>query len=129
MLKNFSVSIELDIVYNTITNTFTIKNNAARIDSPNESKVITMHRVLQDSEIRYGILTLGSKSPIGRRLESDQDLIVVYNGLKYQAHTHKKALGRIDRLSAIIKNFQVGDEVKLEYNTEDKTLIIEKIDN
>lgn len=128
MLKNFIVSIKLDIVYDTEANTFTIKNNIARIDSHNQPTVITMDRILQVSEIRYGILTLGSKSPIGRNLESDQDLVVVYNGLRYQAHTHKKALGRIDRLSAVIKNFQVGDLLKLEYNTERRELSIE-VDN
>ncbi|WP_147564941.1 hypothetical protein [Clostridium tyrobutyricum] len=124
MLKKISVSVELDITFDTETNTFAIEKNTARINDSNQPTVITMQRVLQVAEIRYGILTLGSKSPIGRILEQDEDIVVIFNGMRYQCHTHKISQGRIDRITAIMKNFNVGSLLELSYNTENKELSI-----
>lgn len=124
MLEKISVSIELDIVYDTILKSFSIKKNTATINNPHQPNIIKMSRTLQPSEIQYGILTLGSKSPIGRILPLNQDIVVIFNGLKYQAHSHKSSHGRLDRLSSLVKNFQAGTQLDFEYNIQSKKLNI-----
>lgn len=91
-----------------------------------ENSNLSLRRTLQISEIKYGILTLGSKTTIGRLLPMEQDIVLTYNGKQYSGRTHRATQGRIDRLSALIKNFNVGDVVNIEYDHSQKSIQISK---
>lgn len=128
MLEKLSVTIDLEISYDTGSNTFVVEKSNTRINTTNQPAIIKMERVLQVAEIRYGILTLGSKSSIGKILPLDEDITVIFKDITLQAHTHKTSPGRIDRLSSIIKQFpekfRVGKRLEVEYHIVSKELYI-----
>ena len=126
-MNKLSVTVDLEILFDNVSNTFQITKTNAKIN--NLPSVIKMTRTLQVAEKRYGILTLGSKSAIGKVLPFDEDITVVFDGKIYPAHSHKAAPGRIDRLSSIMKQFHVNTSLQLEYNTTSKELHIYPILN
>lgn len=124
MKKKSIISLTLEISYDTATGAFTIDKNTATITSPTQPNIVKMTRKLCASEIKYGILILGSKSHIGRILPLNQDITIIYNGSRYQAHTHATQNGRCDRISSFVKQFKIGSSLQLEYHISTKELYI-----
>lgn len=124
MKKKCIISLNLEISYDTATGAFTIDKNTATITSPTQANIVKMNRTLCPAEIKYGILTLGAKSTIGKILPINQDITIIFNGSRYQAHTHSCQNGRCDRISSIVKQFQVGSSLELEYHISTKELYI-----
>lgn len=124
MQPSINITINLHLTLDESTNSYTIKNQTIQLQPPEESP-LEMRRKLGVAEKRYGILTLGAKSVIGRKLPPDIDITVIYDGKSYPAHTHKTNPGRIDRLSALVKHFSVNkDELFFQYDPDKKELRI-----
>lgn len=120
----FTINISLNLSIDAENNSVTIENQTIQLQPP-QNVPLEMSRKLGVAEKRYGILTLGSKSPIGKVLPQDTDITVVFDGISYPAHTHKTNPGRIDRLSALVKNFSVNTENLLfRYDAAAKTLYV-----
>ncbi|MEG1416372.1 MAG: hypothetical protein RSC49_07180 [Clostridium sp.] len=127
MIEKLSLSVDLDLLYDTETRSFTISRCDPVVkvkDEPKEEGIVKMVRTLKASEVNYGIITLGSKSPIAEVMPLNKDIKVVYKGEEFEGHSHKTSAGRIDRLSPLVKKFKVGKTIELEYNVKENTLNI-----
>lgn len=128
IMKRMSLSINVDVLYDELSNKLTIDRINGIATLPNQSTIRTMQRKLQVTEKRYGILLLGSKSEIGQVIPRDDSIKVLYNGSTYSGHSHKSTTGRIDALSDLItNNFHVNDVLDLEYDTNSKELTIKNV--
>lgn len=121
------IQVTLDVTYHEENHTCEIQNQCVQILTP-QALPLQMQRKLGVAEIRYGIFTLGSKSVIGQVLPRDTDVTVFFDGVSYSAHTHKTSGGRVDRLSALLRQFHVGSELSFEYNPSLHTLYVEACD-
>lgn len=118
-----NVTVNLSISYDEDTKTCTVSDQIVQVQTPSAPAPVMEHQ-LGVAEIRYGILTLGTKSVIGRIIPRDADITVVFGGNQYPAHSHKTSGGRIDRLSSLMRHFVVTTVLDLEYDANAKELRI-----
>jgi hypothetical protein len=87
-----------------------------------------MEHKLGVSEIRYGLLTLGSKSPLQPILPAGSRISVEYDGRSFSATTHATIKGRIDGLTGLVqsdrKKFRVGGKITVRYDPQNFCLVI-----
>ncbi|MEF9951075.1 MAG: hypothetical protein RR840_03200 [Clostridium sp.] len=128
MIEKVSLSIDLDLLYDTESKSFIISRCDPQVkleeEAPVEEGVVKMVRTLKASEVNYGIITLGSKSPIAEVMPLNKDIKVVYQGEEFEGHSHKTSAGRIDRLSLLVKKFKIGKTLEVEYNVKEGKLTI-----
>ena len=95
------------------------RRSAAVLDHDQESE-----KILSATDVRYKICLLGSAFHIG----FDRPVQVEYDGHVYSAKMHKLAKGRVDRLSALYKEYDLkeGDHLLVRYEHDRNRLILRK---
>jgi hypothetical protein len=93
-----------------------------------EGDSVTLRHVIKSSEHRFGILTFSKREKISAVLPQNSDIEVTFEGKTYICHTHSTTLGRIDRLTKLIRqNLVVDDEILVSYDPSQKKMTITKI--
>jgi hypothetical protein len=115
------LNLGIELLYTPNTNSIEVTQviPVTHTQSLQSDVSVAMTHKLNVSEIRYGILTLGSKSQIGALLQESHPITIVYKGQEFTGITHSSILGRVDRLKSMInfdRNvFYVGNEIELVY--------------
>ena len=116
------LKIELDIDYDSVTEVFNI--TSTRVVQPN--KTYSTVRELNQTEVKYGLISLGKNFAIQCGWSANHKLTVNYNGVDYDSKCHSQINGRIDGL-AFIKSLQPQVRLKCYYNVNTNTLQINDI--
>ena len=83
-----------------------------------------LERKLNATEVKYKIICGGSGFDIG----CGKQIVVICNGKRYDAKTHKTTKGRIDGLSQLFSdlNLKEGQELKISYNVGTNMVEVER---
>ena len=122
-------------MYKIITETLIEEKNGNPVVVASKSEIVQIsippiifEHKLNVSEKRYGIFTFGAKSSIAQYLQPPGSSITVkYKDDTYTATVHLTTKGRIDGLTALIRDnnkFFVGRSREYEYNPTTRTLTI-----
>lgn len=130
---NLNVSLSLSI--NTSTNEIEVKDCKANVinvinDDINKTKY-TEHKI-NETQNRYGILTLGAKSAVGMLMPIATEITIEMDGKKFISEhpivTHKSTRGRIDGLTQFFREYKekfiVGAVLSVLYDPQNSILII-----
>lgn len=96
-----------------------------------------IEHVLGKSEVRYGILTLGTNNPVGDSIPKDSRITVKYRKdgktiYKKEVNTHKSVKGRVNGLTEMYdKHHELQEDaiIEVKYSLNDKILEIKTIYN
>lgn len=94
-----------------------------------EKKIEIEHKI-SETQFKFGILTLGARSDIGKLLPLATEIKIKVNGEYYtnkKISTHKSVRGRIDGLTDMYNCYpelKVGSTIKVEFDRSNKELII-----
>jgi hypothetical protein len=84
--------------------------------------------IWKDMDARYGIITLGAKHAINLSMLKGTELRVKWNGREFAAKSHKSIKGRIDGLTALIRqnpsHFKAGTTTEMHWDPSANTLEI-----
>lgn len=132
MTKDISISLNLELEIDTDTCEVAVKSCAIN-STPTQvglhsSKLMCTH-VVTETERKYGILTIGSRSSVGSAIGVAENLQVDINGSSVAVvTTHKKVRGRIDGLTRLFGEFSdlfsPGNTLFLSYDLTTKVLEI-----
>ena len=133
MKFNIGVNVNIEAIYDTETGCFSIISCKPQIIKK-EDIIINewMEHHLSSTQIKFGILTLGSRSSVGKQIPLGESITVQFieDGViieEKQVTTHKTIKGRIDGLTSLYyKKRTLTDDtkVKIRYNYDDKILQI-----
>lgn len=97
-----SAILELEFVFNIDPENKEVSIDSVRLKSARvhekDEDIITKH-TLTETQVKFGILTLGAKSSVGRMLPLGEEITIDYYGEKIPAKTHRTVRGRIDGLT------------------------------
>lgn len=131
MQFSVGINVSIDAIYDTETDCFDIISCKPQIVRKNNVTVNEwMEHILTKTQVKFGIITLGSRSTVGCQIPLEEVITVqlVENEIvvdEKQLITHKKIRGRIDGLTSMYyktDNLFEGKKVKLRYIYKDKIL-------
>ncbi|MDU5107771.1 hypothetical protein [Clostridium sp.] len=121
-----NIDIKLEIDYDTINKEFIVVSCNPVILNQNQSSMIMTH-TLSETQIKFGILTLGAK--IGKNIPKGKDILIKVNGNLYSSEkqiiTHRSVKGRIDGLTAFYKtydDFIAGTSLQVDFDINNNIL-------
>lgn len=118
----------IDIV-NTVRCSVDSNGNVTILSSTNQilpvaNESFTDSFIVTESQKKYNYITLGKYSQI--QLLYATPITVKYEKTIAKLRTHKTQLNRIDKMKPFLENFQVGDEVKVTWDTSSNILTLSK---
>lgn len=133
MKFNIGVNVNIEAIYDTETGCFDIISCKPHIVRK-EDIIINewMEHPLSTTQIKFGILTLGSRSSVGKQIPLGESITIqfVADGIiteEKQVTTHKTIKGRIDGLTSLYykkSNLTHSTKIKVRYIYDDKILQI-----
>ena len=128
-----TLSGEMNIEYDTTTNTYRVISQSLKAINPNEKNTWNEH-VINSSEAKYFALTIGGKSKVGNSIPIDTQISMVLLDEEENVEnlgifkSHKQTRGRIDGLKQLYKELDLheGTSILLRYNQLKNTLEIKK---
>ena len=136
-IKKISLNLNVTAVLsiNTITDEVEVTDCVANLinvinDGTNPVR-FTEHKI-NETENRYGILTLGAKSAVGKLLPTVTEITIEIDGKKFVSErpivTHKSTRGRIDGLTQLFREYkeklEVGAVLIVSYDYQDSILTL-----
>lgn len=125
------LEINLTIEYDVDKDEINLVSSDIKLKSKSiVEKNIEIEHKISETQFKFGILTLGAKSSIGKILPLATEVKLKINGEYYtnkKISTHKSVRGRIDGLTDMYSCYpelKVGSTIKIEYDTSSKELII-----
>lgn len=121
-----NIDVKLEVDYDSINNEFIVVSCNPVIQNPNQSSMIMTH-ALSETQIKFGILTLGAK--IGKNIPKGKEILIQVNGIPYNSEkpiiTHKSVKGRVDGLTGFYKTYDrfiVGTILQVEFDVQNNIL-------
>ncbi len=129
---NIKLNLSVEVMFNQETGVTEVISCKTQGSIEEDSKIVTMELALTETQVKFGILTLGARSMIGRILPPAKDLQVLYMGQdkRYPAKTHKSVKGRIDGITSFYNQHTFltpGSKVKISYNKENALISVQLI--
>lgn len=91
----------------------------------NDDNIIHGGFIVSDSQIKYHYIAFGKNSPIQLKKYTQVKVAAEWCS-EMTLLTHKTQQNRIDKMSAILNNVNVGDFLKVEYNPITNVLFFSK---
>lgn len=99
-----SLELRIEFSFDKTTEKFTVLTHTVKFnDAEKLEDIVVRGHELTDTQVRYGILTFGAKTSIGKNLLLSSTVKIVYDGVEYPATTHKLTKGRVSSLSALFR--------------------------
>lgn len=121
-----NIDVRLEVDYDSINNEFIIVSCNPVIQNPNKPSTAMIH-TLSETQIKFGILTLGAK--IGKNIPKEKEISIQVNGKFFKSEkpiiTHKSVKGRIDGLTSFYKTYDkfiTGTKLKVQFDVGDSIL-------
>ena len=97
------VDVKLEVIYNSLKDEFSIISCTPSISKKIEVDATkTIRHKLTKTQVKFGILTLGSRNDVGQNIPLGETIeLVVNNNEPFKITTHKTIRGRIDGLTAV----------------------------
>lgn len=112
MKLKLDIQLDLNAIYDPDTNEIEIINSSSKIIKK-EQYIYNewMEHKLTDTQINYGILTLGSRSKVGSLIKKGQQIkfnFIINNNVVFEKeiNSHSTAGGRLDKLKEWYNNYQ-----------------------
>ncbi|SHM72160.1 hypothetical protein SAMN05660826_01767 [Caldanaerovirga acetigignens] len=132
--RNVKASIVLEVEFlfnidleNEDLSIDSVKLKSVRMQGKKEDET-TIH-TLTETQVKFGILTLGAKSSVGKVMPLGEEIIIDYYGEKITAKTHRTVKGRIDGLTRFyLSHPELKPDTKITalFDSEGKVLKIKR---
>lgn len=123
------IDVKLEVIFNSENNEFSIVSCKPNISKKlNVDAQKTIKHTLTDTQIKFGILTLGSKNEVGKNIPLGTTIELKVNEENpIEITTHKTIRGRIDGLTKTYSKYPelvAGSEIEVSYDLNNYSLTI-----
>lgn len=134
-MKNIIINLEIILKVDKGNNINILEGNTRVLGVSILEEQNVLEHVISETENRYGILTLGSKSLVGKSMQKGTTIKINIKGKEFNStrpiRTHRVTQGRIDGLTQLFRTFPeelgVGKKINVTYDSDNRTISIDSI--
>ncbi|MFG6369372.1 MAG: hypothetical protein K1W16_13335 [Lachnospiraceae bacterium] len=90
----------------------------------NTAAIVEGDFFLSESHKKYNYVAIGKSSPI--QLPKNQNIKVIFDDVIALTHTHSSQINRIDKLKKILDHFDIGEQIHVSWNANEKIVTFKK---
>lgn len=134
-MKNIIINLEIILKVDKGNNINIVEGNTRVLGVSILEEQNVLEHVISETENRYGILTLGSKSLVGKSIQKETTIKINIKGKEFNStrpiRTHRVTQGRIDGLTQLFRAFPeelgVGKKINVTYDSDNRTISIDSV--
>ncbi|EHO53894.1 hypothetical protein HMPREF9099_00565 [Lachnospiraceae bacterium oral taxon 082 str. F0431] len=134
-MKNIIINLEIILKVDKGNSINIVEGNTRVLGVSILEEQNVLEHVISETENRYGILTLGSKSLVGKSIQKETTIKINIKGKEFNStrpiRTHRVTQGRIDGLTQLFRAFPeelgVGKKINVTYDSDNRTISIDSV--
>ncbi|WMJ77550.1 MULTISPECIES: hypothetical protein [unclassified Sedimentibacter] len=132
---SLNLNVLLTLAVDVATNKVEVQNcdaKVVKVASDDNNQIQYTEHQINETENRYGILTLGAKSLVGMLMPTATEVTIEIDGVKFisskSIRSHRSTRGRIDGLTQLFREFPdklaVGAILSVSYDSQTSILAL-----